>query len=309
MSNFPQNLSILRRRAGYTQETLAEALGISRQAVGKWEAGQALPEAATLIDLADLLGCSLDELMRETLTEEDALPAPVQGQDPEELALYQAFSAHMDAFARKMANGVALILVGLGVCALLAGWEKTEFLALPGFFAFLIPAVALFITQGMAHDDFVKAHPVIPDLCPAEEKERFRSGFRRSVALAAGGILANVAFFGSLSMLAEDKLALAGMEEGWLGDCFGCLFMLVLAFCVRTLVYWGCLEEKYGLSKYAKSEDPVTGAICGVIMLFATIIFLCAGFLQGAWHPGWVVFVVGGLLCGVVNVIRGTKKV
>ena len=57
------------------------------------------------------------------------------------------------------------------------------------------------------------------------------------------------------------------------------------------------------------SEDPVTGAICGVIMLFATMIFLCAGFLQGAWHPGWVVFVVGGLLCGVVNVIRGAKKV
>ena len=308
MSNFPQNLSILRRRAGYTQETLAEALGISRQAVGKWEAGQALPEAATLIDLADLLGCSLDELMRETLTEEGALPVPVQSQDPDELALYQAFSAHMDVFAKRMANGTALILAGLGVCALLASWEKADFLALPGFFAFLIPAVALFITQGMAHDDFVKAHPVIPDLCPAEEKERFRSGYRRSVALAIGGILANVAFFGSLSMLAEDKLALAGMEEGWLGDCFGCLFMLVLALSVRTLVYWGCLEEKYDLGKYGRRDDPVSGAICGVIMLFATIIFLCAGLLWSAWHPGWVVFVVGGLLCGVVNIIRGAKK-
>lgn len=68
-NHFPQNLSILRRQAGYTQETLAEALGGSRQAVGKWEAGQALPEAATLLTLADLLGCSLDALMRESLTE------------------------------------------------------------------------------------------------------------------------------------------------------------------------------------------------------------------------------------------------
>ena len=59
-NHFPQNLSILRRKAGYTQETLAEALGVSRQAVGKWEAGQALPEAATLLTLADLLGCSLE---------------------------------------------------------------------------------------------------------------------------------------------------------------------------------------------------------------------------------------------------------
>ena len=39
MSIFSQNLPKLRRRAGYTQEGLAEALGVSRQAVGKWEAG------------------------------------------------------------------------------------------------------------------------------------------------------------------------------------------------------------------------------------------------------------------------------
>ena len=70
MSNFAENLSILRRRAGYTQESLAEVLGVSRQAVGKWESGQGLPEAATLLTLADLLGCSLDQLMREELTEE-----------------------------------------------------------------------------------------------------------------------------------------------------------------------------------------------------------------------------------------------
>ena len=57
---FPRNLSAFRRKAGYTQEGLAEALGVSRQAVGKWESGQALPEAATLLTLADLLNCSLD---------------------------------------------------------------------------------------------------------------------------------------------------------------------------------------------------------------------------------------------------------
>ena len=47
MSIFSENLPQLRRRAGYTQEGLAEALGVSRQAVGKWESGQSLPEAAT----------------------------------------------------------------------------------------------------------------------------------------------------------------------------------------------------------------------------------------------------------------------
>lgn len=86
MSNFPQNLSILRRKAGYTQESLAEALDVSRQAVSKWESGQTLPEAATLLQLADLLHCSLDELMRETLSEETLSPteepAADEGQAP-----------------------------------------------------------------------------------------------------------------------------------------------------------------------------------------------------------------------------------
>ena len=83
MSNFSHNLPILRRRAEYTQEALAEALDVSRQAVSKWESGQTLPEAATLITLADLLGCTLDQLMREELAD-DGPGATRQDRDEEE---------------------------------------------------------------------------------------------------------------------------------------------------------------------------------------------------------------------------------
>ena len=112
MSNFATNLSILRRRAGYTQESLAEALGVSRQAVGKWEGGQGLPEAATLITLADLLGCSLDQLMREELTEE---PPAQEEAEPWADPAYQweVYSQHMRRFSLAMAFGVALILMGV----------------------------------------------------------------------------------------------------------------------------------------------------------------------------------------------------
>ncbi len=44
MNRFSENLSQLRREAGYTQESLAEAMGVSRQAVSKWESGQAMPD-------------------------------------------------------------------------------------------------------------------------------------------------------------------------------------------------------------------------------------------------------------------------
>jgi len=53
-----------RTRAGMTQEYVAEALGISRQAVSKWEAGASEPTAANLAALAALYGVPEGELMR-----------------------------------------------------------------------------------------------------------------------------------------------------------------------------------------------------------------------------------------------------
>ena len=65
------NISGRRRAAGLTQEEVASKLGVSRQTVGKWESGRAIPELEKLIALCDLLGCSLDELVGRTEAEID----------------------------------------------------------------------------------------------------------------------------------------------------------------------------------------------------------------------------------------------
>ncbi len=59
-----ETLARLRREQNLTQEQLAELLGVSRQAVSKWENGTALPETEKLLRLGDLLHCSMDELLR-----------------------------------------------------------------------------------------------------------------------------------------------------------------------------------------------------------------------------------------------------
>lgn len=51
-----------RRGAGYTQTKLAEVLGIERGRLANWETGAIWPSAAWLPKLADLLGCSIDDL-------------------------------------------------------------------------------------------------------------------------------------------------------------------------------------------------------------------------------------------------------
>ena len=61
--SFAENLQTARRKCGLTQEGLAEMLGVSRQAVSKWEQGDGFPEAEKLMILSEKLGVSLDSLM------------------------------------------------------------------------------------------------------------------------------------------------------------------------------------------------------------------------------------------------------
>ena len=63
-------LADLRKEHGYSQEELAEKLGVSRQAVSKWECGEASPDTDNLIELARLYNTSLDELLEIKKPEE-----------------------------------------------------------------------------------------------------------------------------------------------------------------------------------------------------------------------------------------------
>ena len=56
-------LADLRKRNGFSQEALAEKMGVSRQAVSKWERGESTPDTHTLIELAALYNVSLDVLV------------------------------------------------------------------------------------------------------------------------------------------------------------------------------------------------------------------------------------------------------
>ena len=65
--SFADRLKEARRSGGLSQEELAEQLDVSRQAVGKWEQGQAYPEVEKLLSLCAVLNTSLDALMADEL--------------------------------------------------------------------------------------------------------------------------------------------------------------------------------------------------------------------------------------------------
>ena len=62
---FSEKLQILRKNKGYTQEALADKLGVSRQAVAKWESGQIYPDISNLILISELMNVSVDYLVKD----------------------------------------------------------------------------------------------------------------------------------------------------------------------------------------------------------------------------------------------------
>lgn len=246
-NHFAENLPILRRRAGYTQETLAEALGVSRQAVGKWENGQTMPEATTLLTLAGLLGCSLDALMREELTEE-ATPEPLPDaeqpeplHEEEEAELWYIYAQHIDRFSLMIALGVALVPTGVSLMLALAGLLGESGLIVVPLLLCVAAAVFLFINAGLAEEDFKKMFPACPPCPDPEEYEIFHQRFRLLIPAAVAGILLDVAvMIGGATLFARDDTMLSLVMAAFLG---------VLAICVWGLVYGGIQSNKFPKEK------------------------------------------------------------
>lgn len=66
---FGDKLIELRKKKGYSQEELAEKLGVSRQSVSKWESNNTYPETDKIIQIANIFECSMDDLINDKVTD------------------------------------------------------------------------------------------------------------------------------------------------------------------------------------------------------------------------------------------------
>ena len=73
-----QNIRSLREHEGFTQEGLANQLGVARQTVAKWEVGEAVPDLENVQALADLFNVSIDDLVKHDEIAE-GYPIPPRG--------------------------------------------------------------------------------------------------------------------------------------------------------------------------------------------------------------------------------------
>ena len=308
-------------------------LGVSRQSVTKWEAERSYPEMDKLIKMCQIFGCTLDDLVQGDLTgREPAAPAQtVPAGPPQDVCGYDG---HQRMMAWKVPTGIAAILVGIAIAFFFEGavdfgshnghdvlFILVALLGVLAGLAFLVPA-------GMAHSAFVKAHPFVEDFYTEEDRVRARKSF-------TGGLLAGMAF-----IIAGIGFFLV-FEEG--AENYGLFFLLLfIALGVWNIVHYGMLLGRTNVAEYNKDvadeleiEDIVNaqvdaelkdallarkrhgkklGAVCGSIMIVATIVGLALLFAPALVSPNpdafepegttamwfWVAWPVGGLICGIV---------
>lgn len=116
---FQDKILQLRKKSGLSQEALAEKIGVSRQAVSKWETGEAVPEISKLLLLARAFGVTTDYLLSEEYAAAEQFKANPAEESPQE---------------KKALSNYAW-LIGVGIIALGA------LILLEGVLTFVLPKI------------------------------------------------------------------------------------------------------------------------------------------------------------------------
>lgn len=283
-----------------TQEELAEALDVSRQTISKWESDSAFPETEKTLVLCELFGCTMDGLLRGDLTKE------YTESDKE-------YDRHMNHFSAAIAGFVGLLLVGVALLVMLPALSLSENTSTMIFLGFVVVSVMGFITAGISHANFVKDHPTIGRIYDDAVVRRFDRLFPILIAAPVGLIL-----LGIIWLVGADAITppASFTMDHW-ENFYTSVFLFMIAIAVPCLVWAGMQKSKYDVDEYNRTtgkitakrggEETLAGKISGCIMMTATIAYLVMGFVWNLWHPGWVVFPVGGILCGIMSTIFTDK--
>lgn len=105
---FSENLKTLRKQNGFSQEELASKLHVVRQTISKWEKNLSVPDADTLIRLAEILEVSVSELLGSKIETENG---NVTNDVAEQLSRINEQLAIKNRHSRRIWKAIAIILV------------------------------------------------------------------------------------------------------------------------------------------------------------------------------------------------------
>ncbi len=275
---FSDSLQNLRKQHNISQEQLAEQINVSRQSISKWENGDSYPETEKLIALCEIFDCSLDDLVRGEIK-----PSASSTTSTDSASVLKQYDQLMNKFSIGIALGVGIILLGttafLGIMSLkFLGHYSVAFydtLSLVVILCCAAIGVPFLIANGLRLANFKLKHPRIDAQYPESTIASFNPKF--TTGIAVGVVLL---ILGAAALIAVQDMAISATSMP------AAIFMLFASIAVPIFIFVGIRRGKYNLDEYNKANTPtehkneaLISKICGVIMLTATIIFFCLGFI------------------------------
>ena len=310
----------LRKKNGWSQEELAEMLGVSRQSVSKWEGAQSVPDMNRILKLSEVFGVSTDELLKDDLE----LPAerPVetvildtrQATDIPEVrnvSMEEAasFLEYNETASRLISTGVMICILSPVIMILLGGLAEQgriamdENIAVAAGTAILLvmvaAAVGIFIREGLRGNKYEYLERIAIDTeygVDGMVKER-RDAYaeKHSRRLIIGIMLCIVS---AVPMLGVYAVNYSNNSDLFPLLCTVLLLVmcaagvkLIVLTCIRQGGYDRLLEE----GDYTRLNKEA-GKYDGVYWAIATAVYLIWSFTTMRWQITWIVWPVAGVL-------------
>lgn len=287
-------IAALRKKEGWSQEELAEKLGISRQSVSKWEGSASIPDIDKIIMMSELFNVSTDYLLKDKMEE----PLPAENSAAEEAAVLHSVSLEEAGdfmnLTRKYAGFEALAVALFVLCPtpliLLAGLAEYGRISMSEEVAGSLGVAVLLImvAAGVAVLNLCESRLSKYDYLKEEgftlrygvqgitekNKEMFSGAFRVSMTVGVA-----LCILGALPILlgramGADELAMVCCVDAMLGMIAAAVFLFVWADTIQGSFHKLLQVEKY--SPRQKEMSKRTKLFASAYWCVVTAVFLAA---------------------------------
>ena len=322
---FTDKLVRLRKKAGWSQEELAEQMNVSRQSVSKWEGAQSVPDLEKMIRLSKLFGVSTDYLLKDEIEEAGAILTDMEETSVRNVSMEEANAFLLvKAETSKTIAGAVLLCILSPVCLLLLGAaSETASLNVSentaggiGMIVMLVMvaiAVAIFIHSGsktapyeyLEKEVFETEYGVIGMV--KERRDQFKSEYVRNNMIGAClCVTALIPLFGGVIINEENDLLMALML---------CISFAIagigVVFFITVGIIWESFKKLLQEGDYARTKKEhrsFQSVITTVYWLVTTAIYLSFSLPTESWKEGWIVWVIAGVLFPAVIAIANTVE-
>ena len=312
----------LRKKAGWSQEELAEQLGVTRQSVSKWEGAQSVPDMDKVVQMSRLFGVTTDYLLKDEIEEQAA--ALVEESPLRRVTMAQAadYLTRRRAAAPKVAFAVLLCIVSPVTLLLLAAVSEVQRFPISGNAAAGIGLCVMLVLLAVAVSIFLRADADVRDYRFLEEEpfeteygvtgmvrqrqqEYAETRTRYTTIGVVLCVLAAVPLFAAVCVNGSDLLYVGAVGVLLVLVGIGCLFL------VSAGVYSSAMERLLEEGDYARGQKKhrrVLGTVSTIYWLAATAVFLIYTYgPPGNGQPrySWIIWAVAGVLyAAVMGVVR-----